>query len=83
MCGDPDKGPNQGVAGLFAEMYNETLITNVAKLVSDMCKRWNLPIDRKTIRGHYEIWPGGRTDPGSKPGCWDWDYFLNLVRSYQ
>jgi len=82
MCGKPNERISEGYRGQFSGMYNETLLVNTAKLVAGICKRWDLPPNRETIIGHYEIAPSRRSDPGNDPGEWDWDIFLELVKSF-
>lgn len=92
MCGKPSKGPGKGSRGLYAEMYNDTMIDATAKLCAEICKRWELSPDASVIIGHEKIDPRRRTDPGAtlNPGkgdvpagnYWDWDDFLARVRGY-
>jgi N-acetyl-anhydromuramyl-L-alanine amidase AmpD len=55
-----------------AQLYDAT-----ARLVACLANRYVIPIDRKFILGHSDVAPGKR-DPGQ---YWDWDRFLDLVRS--
>ena len=59
-----------------------------AQLVAQLATRYAIPVDRAHIIGHDEVpdpnHPGlhggadHHTDPGS---CWNWDYYLSLVRA--
>ena len=87
MCGEPHKGPNEGYLGLYAKMYDETLLRTTAKLCAEICERWNLVPSLTTIVGHEALDPGRRKDPGASlnsegKSYWDWTNFLSLVQSY-
>ena len=43
--------------------YPEAQCEACARLVADICRRWQIPVDRQHIVGHYEISPGRKTDP--------------------
>ncbi len=68
--------------------YTPTLYEASARLVRDIGRRHNIPLDRQHIIGHAEVpnpreagkfgGAGGHTDPGP---YWDWDYFMTLVRN--
>ena len=47
-----------------------------AKLVRELAKKYNIPLDRKHIIGHREVPGVTKTCPGYK---WDWDYYMNLL----
>jgi N-acetyl-anhydromuramyl-L-alanine amidase AmpD len=49
-----------------------------AALVSYLCQKYGLPVNRTTIIGHREADTG--TSHSSCPdGAWNWDHFMNLV----
>lgn len=51
-----------------------------AALVSSLCDKYRLPVNRTTIMGHREA--DTSTGHTSCPdGNWDWDYFMRLVTS--
>jgi len=60
-----------------------------AKLVAKLCRKYNIPINRKYIFGHNEVGKGtvpgaprgrgGHSDPGP---YWDWDAYMSLVKYY-
>lgn len=59
--------PNLYTVGIEHEGYANTVWTaeqktSSALLIKEICKRWNIPIDRDHIIGHYQI-------NGSKPDC--------------
>lgn len=58
--------------GFTSEMYAAS-----ARLTADICARYDIPVDRKHIVGHYEVPGTDHTDPGPH---WDWDRYLRLVR---
>lgn len=79
----------KGYMGLYAGMYTEELIENVARLCAEICDRWQLPIDRNSITGHEQWWPGAKWGPGDalnkkygRTDYWNWEDFLNRVKSY-
>ena len=63
----PNKNPNWYTIGIehegyFDEEWPEAQKIASANLIKDICKRWNIPIDREHIIGHYEI-------KKTKPNC--------------
>tara|TARA_B100000686_G_scaffold354659_1_gene466199 strand:- start:2061 stop:3449 length:1389 start_codon:yes stop_codon:yes gene_type:complete len=89
MNGKPRQGPGEGFLGKYAKMYNDKQVIAVAQLVAQIAKRWDIPIDRQHIKGHYEFSPSSRFDPGNDAGqgndppgaYWNWDDFLARVRA--
>lgn len=75
--------------------FTDAMYRSSAKLTAYLCKKYNIPIDRNHIIGHYEV-PGcsgaggGRschTDPGYLSGGqirihWNWTRYMDLVRYY-
>ncbi len=75
--------------------YTTAMYTASARLVRALCDRYNIPIDRQHIIGHYQIPRSGSGAPcgTTATGCggagghtdpgngWDWNRFLALVRS--
>lgn len=49
-------------AGMDLSMAGEKQIDSLVKLVKSVATRWNIPIDRDHIIGHYQIFAG-------KPNC--------------
>ncbi|MEE1757066.1 N-acetylmuramoyl-L-alanine amidase [Streptomyces sp. SP18CS02] len=49
-----------------------------ARLTAGICARYGIPVDREHIIGHVEVEGTDHTDPGPH---WDWDRYMNLVRS--
>ena len=84
MTGHPKTGPRKGYGGIYAEMYTETLLDKTAQLVANICKNNNLPINRNVIKGHEELDPARRHDPGASygSGYWDWPDFMKRVKQY-
>jgi N-acetyl-anhydromuramyl-L-alanine amidase AmpD len=76
---------HEGFAAQPGQWYTDTMLAASAKLVADICRRYNIPIDRQHIIGHMEVLnPDGtlggvdhHRDPG--PG-WPWDRYLHMVR---
>jgi N-acetyl-anhydromuramyl-L-alanine amidase AmpD len=57
--------------------FTKAMYESSARLVHDICSRYDIPMDRKHIIGHYEVPGATHTDPGSG---WDWDRYMDLVR---
>lgn len=49
-----------------------------ATLVAYLCKKYNIPVDRKHLLAHSEVTPGRKTDPGPH---FDWDRFLAMIKN--
>lgn len=49
--------------GKYATVWTDALYDASASLCADIANRWNIPIDRQHIIGHYEV------DPKGKPLC--------------
>lgn len=49
-----------------------------ATLVAYLCKKYNIPVDRKHLLAHSEVTPGRKTDPGP---YFDWDRFLAMIKN--
>ena len=58
------------------EIYPEKQIDVLAKLTAEIAKRWNIPIDREHIIGHYEV-VSWKIDPGP---AFPWDEFIQKVK---
>jgi hypothetical protein len=65
----------------------DAMYRSSAQLVAELAAKYAIPVDRAHIIGHDEVPdPDGsgyggadhHTDPGS---CWNWDYYLSLVRA--
>jgi hypothetical protein len=66
----------------------DAMYRSSAQLVAELAAKYAIPVDRAHIIGHDEVPDpnhagqyGGadhHTDPGS---CWNWDYYLSLVRA--
>lgn len=82
MCGRPNRNPGKGATPNYSEMYNDHLLNNTAKLCADICKRYNLPVNKETIIGH-EDYSSKRTDPGANSGNFDYTDFLARVQNYR
>ena len=77
-------GDTYDPAGFTPEEYKAS-----AHLVAWLVRRYDIPVDRKHIIGHYQVpdpkHPGEyggsahHTDPGP---YWRWGYYMNLVRHY-
>ncbi|MFJ2115163.1 N-acetylmuramoyl-L-alanine amidase [Streptomyces sp. NPDC087850] len=59
------------------ESFTDAMYRSSARLTADICKRYDLPVDRTHIIGHVEIPGTDHTDPGPH---WDWDRYLPLVQ---
>ena len=45
--------------------YTDAMYRSSAALVRYLCDKYNIPMDRQHIRGHNELDPARRSDPGS------------------
>lgn len=68
---------------------NDAMYRTSARLVAWLCVTYRIPIDRRHIIGHAEVphprIPGrfGGSNAHWDPGPhWDWDHYMNLVRSF-
>jgi N-acetyl-anhydromuramyl-L-alanine amidase AmpD len=43
--------------------YPEYQIETCAARIRQLCQKWDIPMNRKHIVGHYEVSPGRKTDP--------------------
>ena len=84
MTGEPHDGPGLGLAGKYSKMYTFTLVSVTAQLVANICKNNNLPLNRDVIKGHEELDPTRRYDPGASygSGYWDWPDFMKRVKQH-
>ncbi|MDT0306814.1 N-acetylmuramoyl-L-alanine amidase [Streptomyces sp. DSM 44917] len=55
----------------------DAMYESSARLVADICRRYEIPVDREHILGHNEVPDVIRTCPGPH---WDWDRYMGLVR---
>ncbi|MGH8793415.1 MAG: N-acetylmuramoyl-L-alanine amidase [Stackebrandtia sp.] len=56
--------------------YTDTVYEASARLVRDICARYDIPMDREHIIAHSEVPDATHTDPGSG---WDWDKYMDLI----
>lgn len=59
--------------------FTDAMYRSSARLSAYLCKKYNIPIDRKHIIGHYQVPGSDHTDPGP---YWNWDKYMRLVKSY-
>ncbi|WP_447040147.1 N-acetylmuramoyl-L-alanine amidase [Streptomyces sp. DSM 118878] len=57
--------------------FTDEMYAASARLTAGICRRYDLPVDRKHIVGHVEVPGTDHTDPGPH---WDWDRYIRLVR---
>src|SRR4051794_12966611 len=77
-------GETYDPAGFTTEQYRTS-----ARLVAWLVRRFDIPVDREHIIGHYQVpdpnSPGeyGGSDHHTDPGPhWRWGFYMNLVRHY-
>ena len=58
--------------------WNDGLVATSAQLSCDIAARHQVPVDRFHIRGHGELQPHNRTDPGAG---WPWASYVNAVQT--
>ena len=54
-----------------------SMIAASARLVCDMSKRWNIPLDWRHIVGHGQLQPANRHDPGAN---WPWTLYIGEIQ---
>lgn len=67
--------------------FTRAMYRSSARLSAYLCRKYNIPIDRKHIIGHHEVpgcsgtggGAGCHTDPGRN---WNWNLYMRLVRKY-
>lgn len=57
--------------------FTDAMYESSARLTAGICKRYDIPVDRKHIIGHVEVPGTDHTDPGPH---WDWDRYMKLVK---
>ncbi len=57
--------------------WTEKQLRASAELTRWLCHEYGIPIDREHLKGHCEIAPGRKTDPGP---YFKWDLYLALVK---
>lgn len=62
-----------------SKWFTEEMYKSSAKLAVDIAKEYDIPLDRDHIIGHVEVPGADHTDPGKH---WDWDHYMELLKSY-
>ncbi|MDD5700260.1 MAG: N-acetylmuramoyl-L-alanine amidase [Candidatus Nanoarchaeia archaeon] len=75
ICQDAGNGEN--VSGIYWEKFPPEQITALENLVSELVSKYDIPVDREHILGHYEIDPSVRTDPGP---LFPWTGFMGGIK---
>lgn len=65
------------LVNLGSEPYPDAQINSLVNLVSDISSRYNIPLNRAHIIGHYQV-TTYKTDPGSQ---FPWDDFMQQLNS--
>ena len=68
--------------------FTDAMYRSSAKLSAYLCEKYEIPIDRNHIIGHYEV-PGCSSGQGGGSSChtdpgpyWDWSKYIDYVKSY-
>ncbi len=76
---------HEGYAAHPGQWYTDVMLLASARLVADICKRYNIPVDRQHIIGHAEV-PSedgthlGGNDSHTDPGAgWPWVHYIQMV----
>ncbi|WP_330298703.1 N-acetylmuramoyl-L-alanine amidase [Streptomyces sp. NBC_00503] len=56
--------------------FTDAMYEASARLAADICRRYDIPADRKHILGHSQVPGTDHTDPGPH---WDWNRYVRLV----
>ena len=81
LCGDASYKNSQycknavTIDGQQWESYSDAQINSLVNLVSDIASRYNIPLDRNHIIGHYQV-TTYKTDPGPQ---FPWDSFMQKL----
>jgi len=72
----PGVNPNYYTIGIEHEgradtVWSSAMKASSAELIRDICTRWNIPIDRNHIIGHYEVFSGKPNCPAINKGIID------------
>ncbi|MEU6354575.1 N-acetylmuramoyl-L-alanine amidase [Streptomyces sp. NPDC047072] len=68
---------HEGFVDQSDRWFTDTAYGASARLCADICARYDIPVDRDHIVGHYEVPGTDHTDPGPH---WNWERYLRLVR---
>ncbi|MGW2049167.1 N-acetylmuramoyl-L-alanine amidase [Streptomyces sp. NPDC001858] len=58
--------------------FTDAMYAASARLTAEICRRYDISVDREHIIGHVEVPGTDHTDPGKH---WDWDRYLRLVEA--
>ncbi len=72
-----DAGNGEVKNGIAWEKFTPEQIIALETLVSGIVSRYNIPVDREHIKGHSEIDPAFRTDPGL---LFPWTEFMENIQ---
>lgn len=59
--------------------WSKPMLKGSAKLVAELARRYNIPIDRDHIISHAEVDPSRRSDPGPH---WPWSWYIRKIKWY-
>jgi len=68
-----------GFSNLGPEMWQSPQLKASAKLVASLARKYDVPLDREHIIGHYQIPNQTHFDPGD---YWPWDRYMRWVKWY-
>lgn len=73
-----DSGNGELVKGIVWEKYTQAQINSLIELVSGIVSRYDIPVNREHIIGHYRVETDAsiRTDPGP---LFPWEEFMNGI----
>jgi N-acetylmuramoyl-L-alanine amidase len=68
--------------------FTKRMYHSSARLSAYLCRRFNIPVDRRHIIGHNEVpgcpGPGGGIDCHTDPGrYWNWNKYIHLIKRYK
>lgn len=72
----------------YSGWFTDKMYHASARLSAWCCKKYEIPVDRKYIIGHYQVpgcsGPGGGANCHTDPGrYWNWTRYMRLIRYYR
>lgn len=59
--------------------FTDEMYRSSARVAAHLVNKYDIPVDRQHIVGHYDVPGATHTDPGP---YWNWDLYMSYVRQY-